>query len=200
MKNQIFINKKTKEEYIALPTNNGQIKLFSLNVDDGSKDIIIDKEDFNKNYIEETEIIKTTIKIKNIFKGDLKMKVTVLTWGKQDEMGRVFYDDTHVELFKTEEAAQARALELGREFVPEASNTEELVEGLIELDDKEIPNMNFDIDIINIEDTNRMYELLNNTFGYLTELISNDEERKNVLINCVGLTEQELDDFGFCFE
>lgn len=128
------------------------------------------------------------------------MKLFVLRWGKQDEMGRVFYDDTHVELFKTEEEAQVRALELGKEFVPEASNTEELVEGLIELDDKEIPNMNFDIDIVNIEDTNRMYELLNNTFGYLTELISNDEERKNVLINCVGLTKQELEDFGFCFE
>lgn len=52
MKNKIFMNKKTKEEYITLPTNNGQIKLFSLTVDDGSKDIIIDKEDFNKNYIE----------------------------------------------------------------------------------------------------------------------------------------------------
>ena len=52
MNDKIFINKKTKEEYIALPTNNGQIKLFSLSVDDGSRDIIIDKEDFNKNYIE----------------------------------------------------------------------------------------------------------------------------------------------------
>ena len=128
------------------------------------------------------------------------MKVVVLTWGKQDEVGKVFYHDTHVELFKTEEEAKTRALELGKEFVPEAKDTEELVEGLIELDDKEIPNMNFDIDIVNIEDTNRMYELLNNTFGYLTELISNDEERKNVLINCVGLTEQELENFGFCFE
>ena len=51
MNDKIFMNKKTKEEYIALPTNNGHIKLFSLSVDDGSRDIIIDKEDFNKNYI-----------------------------------------------------------------------------------------------------------------------------------------------------
>jgi hypothetical protein len=133
-------------------------------------------------------------------KEEEKMKVVVLKWGKHDELGRVFYRDTHVELFKTEKEAQVRALELGREFVPEASDTEELVEGLIDLDDKAIPNMIFDIDIVNIEDTNRMYELLNNTFGYLTELISNDEEQKNILTNCICLTEQELDDFGFCFE
>ena len=44
MNDKIFMNKKTKEEYIALPTNNGHIKLFSLSVDDGSKDIIIDKK------------------------------------------------------------------------------------------------------------------------------------------------------------
>ena len=128
------------------------------------------------------------------------MKVAILKWGKQDELGRVFYEDVHIEIFSSEEKAQERALEIGQEFIPEATNTEELVGGLFDLDDKEIPNMNFDIDIVNIEDTNRMYELLNNAFGYLTELISNNEECKNVLINCVGLTEQELDDFGFCFE
>jgi hypothetical protein len=79
------------------------------------------------------------------------MKVVVLTWGKQDEVGRVFYDDTHVELFKTEEAAEARALELGKEFVPEASNTEELAEGLIELEDNDVPSMLFDISTIELE-------------------------------------------------
>lgn len=83
-------------------------------------------------------------------KEDNNMKVVVLTWGKQDELGRVFYHDTHVELFKTEEAAQIRALELGKEFVPEAKNTEELVEGLIALEDKSIPSLLFDIDIIEL--------------------------------------------------
>ena len=83
-------------------------------------------------------------------KEEKNMKVFVLTWGKQDEMGRVFYHDTHVELFKTEEAAQARALELGREFVPEAQNTEELVEKLIVLEDKCIPSLLFDIDTIEL--------------------------------------------------
>ena len=82
------------------------------------------------------------------FKEEKEMKVVVLTWGKQDEMGRVFYHDNHVELFKTEEAAQIRALELGKEFVPEAKNTEELVEGLIALEDNSIPSLLFDIDII----------------------------------------------------
>lgn len=52
MNNKIFINKKTKEEYVALPTNEGKIKIFSLTVDDGGGDIIIDKEEFNKNYDE----------------------------------------------------------------------------------------------------------------------------------------------------
>lgn len=78
------------------------------------------------------------------------MKIVVLTWGKQDELGRVFYHDTNVELFKTEEAAQIRALELGKEFVPDASNTEELVEGLIALEDKSIPSLLFDIDTIEL--------------------------------------------------
>ena len=76
------------------------------------------------------------------------MKVVVLTWGIQDETGRVFYHDTHVELFKTKKEAQTRALELGKEFVPEAKNTEELVNGLVKLEDNCIPSLLFDIDII----------------------------------------------------
>ena len=70
----------------------------------------------------ECQLIEAKIKEEKI------MKVFVLTWGKQDENGRVFYHDTHVELFKTEEEAQKRALELGEEFIPDAQNTEELVE------------------------------------------------------------------------
>ena len=139
MNNKIFMNKKTKEEYIALPTNNGHIKLFSLSVDNGSKDIIIDKEDFSKNYIK-----KQKEKEENI------MKLFVLTWGKQDEIGRVFYHDTHVELFKTEEEACKRVLALGKEFVPNAKDTEELANGLIELEDNCIPSLLFDIDTIEL--------------------------------------------------
>lgn len=78
------------------------------------------------------------------------MKVVVLTWGKQDEMGRVFYCDTRIELFKTEDEASARALEIGKEFVPEATSTEELTNGLIELDGENVPNMYFDIDTIEL--------------------------------------------------
>lgn len=78
------------------------------------------------------------------------MKVTVLTWGKQNENGRVFYHDTHVELFKTEEEAQTRALELGKEFAPKAKDTEELANGLIMLEDEDIPSMYFDIDTIEL--------------------------------------------------
>lgn len=136
-------------------------------------------------------------------KEENKMKVVVLRWGKQDEIGRVFYHDTHVELFKTEEEAQTRVLELGKEFVPEAKDTEELANGLIMLEDEDIPSMYFDIDTIEINTNNtksREIELLNNAFEYLTELISDDEERKRVLMNSIGLTKQELDEFGFCFE
>lgn len=78
------------------------------------------------------------------------MKVIILTWGKQDEMGRVFYHDTQVELFKTEKEACTRALELGKEFVPEAKDTEELANGLIMLEDEDIPSMYFDIDTIEL--------------------------------------------------
>ena len=93
---------------------------------------------------EDCKLLETKNKEENI------MKIFVLTWGKQDENGRVLYHDTHVELFKTEEEAQARALELGREFVPKAQNTEELVEELIALEDNCIPSLLFDIDTIEL--------------------------------------------------
>lgn len=48
--------------------------------------------------------------------------------------------------------------------------------------------------------SNRQTELLNNCFGYLSELISDEKELKRVLTKTIGMTKQELADYGFCFE
>lgn len=44
----------------------------------------------------------------------------------------------------------------------------------------------------------REVELLNNCFEYLSELIKG-EELKRVLINSIGMTETEIDQYGFDF-
>lgn len=44
----------------------------------------------------------------------------------------------------------------------------------------------------------REVELLNNCFEYLSELIKG-EELKCVLINSIGMTETEIDQYGFDF-
>lgn len=44
----------------------------------------------------------------------------------------------------------------------------------------------------------REVELLNNCFGYLSELIKG-EELKRVLINSIGMTETEIEQYGFDF-
>ena len=73
------------------------------------------------------------------------MKV-VLTWRKQNEMGKL--GNKHTEIFNTYDEAYTRALEIGKEFVPDAKNTEELTNCLIALEEKGEPNMYFDIDTI----------------------------------------------------
>lgn len=45
----------------------------------------------------------------------------------------------------------------------------------------------------------RQTQLLYNCFAYLTELISDEEELKRVLMTSIEMTEEELDEFGFCF-
>ena len=45
----------------------------------------------------------------------------------------------------------------------------------------------------------RQEELLNNCFGYLSELISDEKELKRVLTKTIGMTKQELAEYGFCF-
>ena len=45
----------------------------------------------------------------------------------------------------------------------------------------------------------RQTELLNNCFGYLSEVISDEKELKRVLTKTIGMTKQELIDYGFCF-
>lgn len=51
--NTIFINKETKEEYIATSTKDGKIKLYSIKDDSGNSDLTIAKNDFNNNYSKE---------------------------------------------------------------------------------------------------------------------------------------------------
>lgn len=46
----------------------------------------------------------------------------------------------------------------------------------------------------------RQNELLNNCFGYLAELISDEKELKRVLTKTIGMTKQELSEYGFCFK
>lgn len=45
----------------------------------------------------------------------------------------------------------------------------------------------------------RQSELLNNCFGYLSELISDEKELKRVLTKTIGMTKEELAEYGFCF-
>ena len=43
----------------------------------------------------------------------------------------------------------------------------------------------------------RQTDLLNACFGYLRELISNDEELKRVLTRSIGMTDEEILEYGF---
>ena len=45
----------------------------------------------------------------------------------------------------------------------------------------------------------RQSVLLNNCLGYLAELISDEKELKRVLTKTIGMTRQELVDYGFEF-
>lgn len=56
-----------------------------------------------------------------------------------------------------------------------------------------------DIGVIKMSvNKSREAELLNNCFGYLSELIKG-EELKRVLINSIGMTETEIEQYGFDF-
>ena len=46
----VFENSYTQEQYIVSPTDDGRIKLYSMDDDTGRHDIIVDVDVFNRNY------------------------------------------------------------------------------------------------------------------------------------------------------
>lgn len=71
--------------------------------------------------------------------------MTIVKYGKQDECGRIGFNDVEIAIFSKRTDAEKFICEVAKEFVGNVTSVEELAEKLIEMENGQQPTMYFEI-------------------------------------------------------